>query len=219
MTPLGCLRWSKDLGISRLSITSWCPLVDFIIIITAIYFNLFYAKLGFAPCMKSFHTSLNIAHSGCNPSILMSKHFHTLPKFSFPCPHISPPPPPHFYRPTPNHPHFQALNVQTTQSSIYFHAPNVQTTSICHISATLWTPGRLHKSTLRSMRLCPSATLHTSILPSYYAPNALSRLYAVFSLHHPCAHVHVHTQIPQCPQNHLPMLPIQRFLRINKGHS
>ena len=92
---------------------------------TPMYFNLFHAKLVFCP-MKSFHTSLNIAHSGGNPSIIMSKHFYTLPKSSCPCPHISPPPPPHFHRSKPNHLYVYALN-----------ALNVQTTSICHISHTL----------------------------------------------------------------------------------
>ena len=134
------------------------PLVDFIIIIIAIYFNLFHAKLGLALCMKSFHTFLNIAHSGCNPSILMSKHFHTLPKYSCPCPHISPPPPPHFYRPTPNHPHFQALSGHRTFTLRMSKPPQSAT------SATLWTPGRLYKSTLRSVSFSDTPHIHLTII-------------------------------------------------------
>ena len=67
----------------------------------------------------------------------MSKHFHTLPKFSFPCPRISPPPPPHFYRPTPNHSTLSGSECPNYPIIHTIHAPNVQTTSICHISHTL----------------------------------------------------------------------------------
>ena len=112
-SPLG-VYVDKKLRIPRVKYHTLMPLVNSIIINPTIYFNLFHPKLLFCP-MKSFHTSLNIAHSGCNPSIIMSKHFYTLPKFSCPCPHISPLPPPHFHRyipnqSIPNHLHVYSLN-------------------------------------------------------------------------------------------------------------
>ena len=51
------------------------------------YINLFHTKLGwmFAPCMKSLHTSLNIAHSGCILSHFMSSFTHS-PQVFLPLP-------------------------------------------------------------------------------------------------------------------------------------
>ena len=56
--------------------------------------------------MKPLHISLNTAHSACKPSSFISSftHSYQVLKSSSPYLHISPPPPPHFYRPTPNHP-------------------------------------------------------------------------------------------------------------------
>ena len=102
-SPIGCLRCIKKTCISRVKYHTLMSLVDSIIINPTMYFNLFHAKLVFC-LMKSFHTFLNIAHSGCNPSIFMSNHFYTLPKSSCPClvpTHLTLPTP-HFYRSTPN---------------------------------------------------------------------------------------------------------------------
>ena len=62
--------------------------------------------------MKPLHISLNTAHSGCKPSSSVSFFTHSL-QVSCPCPHTSPLPPPHFYRPTPNHLHSYVPHAQT----------------------------------------------------------------------------------------------------------
>ena len=70
--------------------------------------------------MKPLHISLNTAHSGCKPNAFISSFtIHT--KSSFLYPHISPLPPPHFYRQTHNHPHSYVPHAQTT--SIYPASP------------------------------------------------------------------------------------------------
>ena len=119
--------------------------------------------------MKSFYTSLNIAHLGCILKALSCQS--TIPKFSCPCPHISPSTPPHFYRSIPNHLHIYALNARTTQSSTLScsKCPN-------HLSLPYSHTLNPKKTTHPHCALCPSATLHTFILPSHYAPTALSRL-------------------------------------------
>ena len=63
-------------------------------------------------------TSLNTAHSGCKPSLCssVSSFTHSLHVFL-------PLPPPHFYRPTPNH--------------LCSYVPHAQTTSIYHASPLL----------------------------------------------------------------------------------
>ena len=66
--------------------------------------------------MRSLHISLNTTHSGCKPSSSISSLTHSLQVF-LPLPHISPLPPPHFYKPTPNHLHSYAPHVQTTSIS------------------------------------------------------------------------------------------------------
>ena len=70
----------------------------------------FQAQLGLdVPSeMKPLHISLNTVHSACNPSSLISFFTH-----SSLYPHLSPLPPPHFYRPTPNHPHSYAPHART----------------------------------------------------------------------------------------------------------
>ena len=103
--------------------------------------------------MKSLPTAMNIAHSAATQAI--SCHLsHTLPKSFCPCPHISSSPlsHSHFYRPTPNHPHF--------------YTPNVQTTSICHVSLHQPHSEHLEDCTNPHCVVCPSVTLHTSISPS-----------------------------------------------------
>ena len=57
---------------------------------------------------------------------------------------ISPPPKPHFYRPTPNHPHSYIPHV---------HCPNHLNLPHLTTSSTLTTPRRLYKSTLRCQLL------------------------------------------------------------------
>ena len=65
--------------------------------------------------MKPFHISINTAHSNqAQPYHLL----YILSKSSCPYPHISPPPLPHFYRPTPNHLHSYIPHAQAT--SIYY---------------------------------------------------------------------------------------------------
>ena len=71
--------------------------------------------------MKPLHISLNTAHSGCKPSAFIYYPSHIPTKSPSLYPHISPLPPPHFYRPTPNHPHSNAPHAQTT--SIYPTSP------------------------------------------------------------------------------------------------
>ena len=81
----------------------------------------FLQKVGLDVCpdMRPLHTSLNTAHSECKPGSFVSSFTHSLLS-SYPCPHISPLPPPYFYRPTPNH--------------LRSYVPHAQTTSIYHAS-------------------------------------------------------------------------------------
>ena len=67
-----------------------------------------------------------------------------------PYPHISvssPPPSPHFYRPTPNH--------------LHSYVPHAKTTSV-----TLCTPRRLCKSTLRFLSFSDTPHIHLTIIRS-----------------------------------------------------
>ena len=85
---------------------------------------------------------------------------HILSKSSCPYPHISPLPPPHSYRPTPN--------------NLHSYAPHAQTTSIYHrltTSAMLSSPKRLYKSTLRFLSFRDTPHIHLTIIHS-----VLSRL-------------------------------------------
>ena len=104
--------------------------------------------------MRPLHTSLNTVHSGCKPSSSMSSFrlLHILSMSSYPCPHISPLPPPHFYRPTPNH--------------LRSYVPHAQTTSIYHASPLL--PRSEHPKDCTSPHFTSylSETHHTSISPS-----------------------------------------------------
>ena len=71
---------------------------------------------------------------------------------SYPCLHISPLPPPHFYRPTPNH--------------LCSYIPHAQTTSIYHASPLLPRSEHLKDCTRPHFASYPSETHHTSISPS-----------------------------------------------------
>ena len=70
--------------------------------------------------MRSLHIFLNTTHSGCQPGSSISSLTHSLQVFQL-YPHISPLPPPHFYRPTTNRLHSHAPHVKTT--SIYRASP------------------------------------------------------------------------------------------------
>ena len=113
--------------------------------------------------MRPLHISLNTTHSKCKPSSsIYHPLLHILPKSSCPYPHISPLPPLHFYRPTPNH--------------LHSYVPHAQTTSICYLprlttSATLWTLKWLYKSTLRFLTFSNTPLIHLIIIRS-----VLSRL-------------------------------------------
>ena len=86
---------------------------------------------------------------------------HIFPKPFCPCPYISPLPPPHFYRLTPNH--------------LHSYAPDAYTVSILTTSATI---GEYPKDcTNPHFAFYPSMTLLTSISPSY---TLLSPNYADF---------------------------------------
>ena len=100
--------------------------------------------------MKTLHTSLNTAHSECKPSSTISSF--TLSKSSSLYPHISPLPPPHFYRLTPNH--------------LHSYVPHAQTTSIYPASPPQ--PHSVHPEEYTNPHCVsyPSATPRTSISPS-----------------------------------------------------
>ena len=77
-----------------------------VIIIIIIYFwnvYFFHAQLGLDifPDMRPIHIFMNTAHSGCKPSSSISSFTHSLQVLPAPTLKISPPPLPHFYRPTP----------------------------------------------------------------------------------------------------------------------
>ena len=93
---------------------------------------------------------------------------------SYLCPHISPLPPPHFYRPTPNH--------------LCSYIPHARTTSIYHTSPPL--PRSEHPKDCTSPHFAsyPSETHHTSISPSCAL---LSPGYADSQPSLPSAHVSV----------------------------
>ena len=78
--------------------------------------HLFHNKLGLDVCpMYEVHPHIpEHCPFRLQPGQISCHLSHILSKSSHPCPHISPPLPPHFYRPTPNHPHLQAPNVQMT---------------------------------------------------------------------------------------------------------
>ena len=82
----------------------------------------FHVQLGLdvPPEMKPLYISLNTAHLGCKPSTFISFFTHSYQVF-LPLPIHLTLPPPHFYRPTPNHPHSYVPHAQTT--SIYPASP------------------------------------------------------------------------------------------------
>ena len=95
------------------------------IIIITIYFenaHFSHAKFGLGdlPIIKSFHTSLNIAHSSSRPSKSMCLLTQNKsPQVFLPLPlQFHPDPPPFFCRPTPNHRHSYAQDAFTISISI-----------------------------------------------------------------------------------------------------
>ena len=90
---------------------------------------------------------------------------HILSKSSYPYPYISPLPPPHFYRLTPNHLHS------------YF--PHVQTTSIYHTSPPQLRsehPKRLYNTSLLFLSFRDTPHIHLTIILALQ----------ILSLHCPC---------------------------------
>ena len=78
--------------------------------------------------MKPRHKCLNTAIQSANqahPCNLL----HIFSKSSCPCPYSSPPPPPHFYRPTPNNLHSYVLHTQT----ISFHWNSCSEGAVGHL--------------------------------------------------------------------------------------
>ena len=93
---------------------------------------------------------------------------HILSMFSYLCPHISPQPPPHFYRPTPNHlrsyvPHAQK---QSTMPHHFCHALNIQKTV----------------QVLTSLPILQRHTTH----PSHHHTLCSLQATQILSLHCPC---------------------------------
>ena len=110
--------------------------------------------------MRILHIFLNTTHSECKPSSSISSFTHSQ---SFcPYPHISPLPPPHFYRLTPNYLHSYVPHAQTTSTP--------QSTTPHHLSHAL-NPKRLYKSTLRFLSFSDTPHIHLTIIRS-----VLSRL-------------------------------------------
>ena len=136
--------------------------------------------------MKSLHTSLNTAHSGCKPSTFMSltAHYpHILSKSSFSSPYISPLPPPPFYRPIPNHPHSYAPNA---------HFPNhlnlpclllllllllllhlITHPTKCYTNSRVCAPSEKTNSEQVRLRLTTSSPLLTSASSSHHIRHTL----------------------------------------------
>ena len=146
-------------------------------IIITIYFkniHFFHAQLGsdVFPDMRLLHISLNTTHSECKPSSSIYPS-HILSKSSCPYQHISPLPPPHSYRQTPNRLHSYAPHAQTT--SIY-HAippqphsqPPKDYKSILRFLSFSDTP-HIHLTTIRSVlsRLCRFATFIAQVSVPY----------------------------------------------------
>ena len=93
----------------------------------------------------------------CKPSTFISSSTHSFQVFLFLPLHLTPATSiPSFYRPTPNHPHS--------------YAPDVQTTSICHVSPhpphSVYTPEWLYKSTLRCLAFSDTPHIHLTIIHS-----------------------------------------------------
>ena len=84
--------------------------------------------------MKPLHISLITAHSGCKPSSSLSTFTHSV-QVSLPL--LFSPPPPHFYRLTPNHLHSYVPNASPLLCS---KCPNHLNLQRLTTSATLWTP-------------------------------------------------------------------------------
>ena len=140
--------------------------------------------------MKSFPTTLNITHSGCNLSILMSKHFQFSPNILVPT-YISHPRRRHIF--TGRHPIIHTFRLWNSECPIH---PIIHTFTLrmsnppqSATSATLWTPGRLYKSTLRYMSFSDTPhpdfshqTAHHLCLTSIHSRTV--HLYALFHLHH-----------------------------------
>ena len=123
--------------------------------------------------MRSLHTFLNTAHSGCKPSTSMSSSTHFFQVSLFFSLHLAPATSA-FYRPTPNHPHS--------------YAPDAQSTSICHASPH--TPHSAHSKDCKNPHCVSylSMTPRTAISPSSFlqtshgcSPESSARL---LTLHH-----------------------------------
>ena len=107
--------------------------------------------------LSTYPWTLPIQDVNQSPSYHPS-HIHT--KSSSLYPRISAPPPPHFFRLTPNHPH-----------SYVPTCPNHLNLPCLTTSATLCTPRRLYKSTLHFLSFSDTLHIHLTIIRS-----VLSRL-------------------------------------------
>ena len=128
----------------------------------------FHAQLGLdvPPEMKPLHISLNISIQGANqaPSYHPS---HTHSKSSSLYLHISPLPPPHFYRPTLNHPHSYVPHAQKTPQSTpphhLIHALYTQKTAQIHTVFPILRRHSAHPShhhPFRSLQTLQTRPLH-----------------------------------------------------------
>ena len=112
--------------------------------------------------MRLLHISLNTTHSECKPSSSISSFTHSLQVF-LPLPaHLTPAtsPPPHSYRPTPNHLHSYGPHAHTT--SIYHASPplNPQKTVQIHTALPILQRHPAHSShhhpfrPLQTLQIC-----------------------------------------------------------------
>ena len=104
--------------------------------------------------MKSLYISLNIASSifRLQNQAMSCHHSHILSKSSCPYSYISPPPPPHFYRPTSNH--------------LLCRCSNLLNLPCLTTSAILWTPKTVQILTSLSILQWHSAPSHHRTLNS-----------------------------------------------------
>ena len=109
--------------------------------------------------MKSLHTSLNTAHSGCKPSTFMSSSTHSFQVFLFLPLHLAP-----------ATSTFLQADIQSS-TLIHSRCPNHLNLPRLTTSATLCTPRRLYKSTLRFLSFSDTPHIHLTIIRS-----VLSRL-------------------------------------------
>ena len=143
--------------------------------------------------MRPLRISLNTAHSACKPSSFISSFTHSYQVFLPLYPHISPLPPPHFYRPTSNH--------------LHSYVPHAQTTSIYHTSPLLPRSEYPKDCTSPHFASYPSETPHTSI--SLSCALLLSRLCQIVSLHCPCLNPIYQHALDTGPKN-LPLHAMRR---------